>query len=94
MESAEARRKRLKALSQSAADAGEGGGLGPAGGGTGGLANPFADEGGTATNSGPFNFYRWGCSRFGTSTGSVALRGSGHQTDVCEVTARRGGMCV
>lgn len=55
MESSEARRKRLKALTQSAADGGEG--PGPTAGGAA-LANPFADEGKPATNSGPFNFYR------------------------------------
>lgn len=54
MESSEARRKRLKALTQSAADGGEG--PGPTAGGAA-LANPFADEGKPATNSGPFNFY-------------------------------------
>lgn len=55
MESSEARRKRLKALKQSAAEADEGQGLA---GGPAALANPFADDGKPAANSGPFNFYR------------------------------------
>ena len=57
-ESSEARRKRLKALSQSAADDNGGEGLAS---GAAALANPFADEGGPPANSGPFNFYRWVC---------------------------------
>lgn len=53
MDASEARRKRLKALAQSAADAGEGGG----GSTAASLANPFADDA-TPKDSGPFNFYR------------------------------------
>lgn len=56
MENSDDRRKRLKALSQSAADAEGGGG---AGGGAGALANPFADEGKGPASSGPCSFYRW-----------------------------------
>lgn len=55
MESSEDRRKRLKAMSASAQDAD---GAAPGGGSGMALANPFADDGGAPTNSGPFTFFR------------------------------------
>lgn len=59
-ESSEARRKRLKALSQSAAEEG-GSDLGSSGGGGSSgaaLANPFAEEDAGKGSSGPFTFFR------------------------------------
>ena len=56
-ESTEDRRKRLKALSSQSAAAEEAGDSGAAAS-AGALDNPFAEKGGAALSSGPFNFYR------------------------------------